>query len=175
MPTNVQPTSGRPGEDDGGFRLTGRHVFIILCCFFGVMLAANLTMARFALKTFSGEVTAHPYERGLRFNAEVDALRAQDKLGWTFDGKVALGVDSVAGVDIEARDASGAPLTGLEVSVVLEAPADRKRDRTLKVREVAPGRYAARGPAMAGAWDVVLTAGRGGERQFQSRNRVTLK
>ena len=31
------------------------------------------------------------------------------------------------------------------------------------------------GPAMAGAWDVVLTAGRGGERQFQSRNRVTLK
>lgn len=174
MPTNMQSTPARAGEDSG-FRLTGRHVFVILCCFFGVMFAVNLTMARLALKTFSGEVTAHPYERGLRFNADLAAARAQDDLGWKIEGRTARDSDGTVSVEIDARDNAKAPLAGLVLKVMLESPTDRKRDRALDVREAAPGRYVARGAADAGYWDLVLAAGRGGEPQFQSRNRVTLK
>lgn len=173
MPT-ITPPQKPVAPSDSGFRLTGRHVFIILCCFFGVMLAVNLTMARFALTTFSGEVTSHPYEKGLKFNADIAASRAQEKLGWRVEGRATRGADGVALVEIEARDASNAPLSGLEIVAALEAPADRKRDKILAVRETAPGAYAARGPAEAGAWDLVMIVKRDGELRFQSRNRITL-
>lgn len=172
MPTMIPQTSPKP--QSGEFRLTGRHVLIMLMCFFGVMLAANITMATLAIKTFRGEVAANPYQAGLKFNTEIAEARAQAERNWRVAGRTHHAADGATTVTFTARDASNAPIAGLEMSVVLESPTDRKRDRVLTVRETAPGDYLAEGSADAGAWMLELVAKRDGVRMFKSRNRVAL-
>ena len=48
------------------------------------------------------------------------------------------------------------PLTGLEVSGRLSHPMDKRSDRTLAWREVAPGIFRAEAERVAGQWDLVI-------------------
>ena len=50
--------------------LTGRAVLLILLAFFGVVIAVNLIMARYAVSTFAGVETESSYKAGLAFTAE---------------------------------------------------------------------------------------------------------
>ncbi len=64
-------TEGRP--------LTGRTVLMILLGAFGVILAANLTLAFSAVGTFPGLETKHPYIVSQNFDSD---RAAQLALGW---------------------------------------------------------------------------------------------
>ncbi len=64
-------TDGRP--------LTGRMVFLILVSAFGVILAANLTLAFSAVGTFPGVETKNSYVVSQNFDADRNAQLA---LGW---------------------------------------------------------------------------------------------
>jgi len=160
---------------DSGFRLTGLHVLAMLVAFFGIVAGVNIVMIRFALKTHSGEVTAHPYEKGLAYNAAIREAREQEARGWKVDGQVTRAADGKAQIEVSARDAAGAPLSGLKVHALLAAPADVKRDRPLELVEAAPGVYRGDAAAQGGAWDLELTAARDGKTLFQSHNRITLR
>lgn len=171
MPTELT----RTGAEETGFRLTGRHVLLILFCFFGTVFAVNFTMARLALTTFRGEAAEHAYEEGLHYNRTIAQAQAQNARGWKVDGQFAVPAPGRAQLELSALDGAGAPLTGLEWSVRLEAPTDRRRDRELTVVEYAPGRYRAEGAVVAGQWEAALVARRGDDILYQSRNRVNLR
>lgn len=53
--------------------------------FFVVIGAVNAVMVTLAVRTHTGTVTDHPYEKGLAYNKVVDAANAQEKLGWKSD------------------------------------------------------------------------------------------
>jgi len=176
MPTVLPDANAAPPRTGKGeFRLTGLHVLLMLVAFFGIVAAVNIVMIRFALKTHSGEVTAHPYEKGLAYNAAIREAREQEARGWKVDGQATRGPDGKALIEVSARDAAGAALTGLKVHGLLAAPADVKRDRPIELLEAAPGVYRGEAPAQAGAWDFELTAARNGKTLFQSHNRITLR
>lgn len=59
--------------------LTGRKVFFITAGAFGVILAANLTLAYSAIGTFPGLETKNSYVESQNFNIDRDAQLA---LGW---------------------------------------------------------------------------------------------
>ena len=174
MPTVLPDAETRAQRArDEGFKLTGFHVLAILVAFFGIVASVNFVMIRYALKTHSGEVTAHPYEKGLAYNAAIREAREQEARGWKVDGRVTHD-NGKARIEVTAHDASGATLTGLKVHALLAAPADVKRDHPLELTEAAPGVYRGEAPAQAGAWDLELTAARDGKTLFQSHNRITL-
>ena len=50
--------------------------------FFVVVAAVNAVMVTLAVRTHTGIVTEHPYEKGLAYNAVVDAEAKQEALGW---------------------------------------------------------------------------------------------
>lgn len=50
--------------------------------FFGVVIALDTTFATIAVRTQTGVVTDHPYERGVDYNNVVNAANAQEALGW---------------------------------------------------------------------------------------------
>lgn len=50
--------------------------------FFVVVAAVNAVMVTLALRSYSGTVTDHPYEKGLAYNKVVAAANEQDALGW---------------------------------------------------------------------------------------------
>ena len=77
-------------------RFTGRHMALILVCFFSVVITVNVVMARFANSTFGGVVVENSYVASQHFNRWLEEARAQKALGreasidWRDDGMVAI-------------------------------------------------------------------------------------
>src|SRR5262249_28002135 len=155
--------------------LTGRTVLICLVAFFGVVIGMNLVMVKLAIDTLPGTDVDSAYKASLAYNAEIHAAEDQAARHWSVRGKVERSADGSAAIRVEARDAAGFPLSGLEFWGGLSRPTDKRADRVVDLGEGSPGAYAGRAAdVLAGQWDVVIEAARGGERLFLSRNRIVL-
>lgn len=61
---------------------TGRHMLMIMLAFFGVIIAVNVVMARFAMTSWTGLVVENSYVASQQFNEKMVAVRTQNDLGW---------------------------------------------------------------------------------------------
>lgn len=61
---------------------TGWHMAAILVAFFGVVVAVNLIMARYAIDTFGGTVVDNSYVASQNYNRWLAEADTQAKLGW---------------------------------------------------------------------------------------------
>ena len=127
-------------------------LFSILA-FFAVIIAANLVMMGFALKTHTGLVVPNSYVASQDFNKEIAAARAQTALGWrtTFAYEGGALRQTFAGP-------TGAPLAGLDVSAAIGRPVTDADDRTLAYTEIAPGVYGAEAALPPGIWRIETLA-----------------
>jgi nitrogen fixation protein FixH len=155
--------------------LTGRHVLLWLVAFFGIVFAVNGVLVRAAISTFGGVETLSSYRAGLQFEQEVGLVQRQDALHWHVTGKLARDSAGVAVLDVTARDAQGAPLSGLTADARLAHPADDRLDRVIAVRSVAGGVFHGAAEAQPGQWELIVDLYRGDQRVFRSRSRVSLR
>jgi nitrogen fixation protein FixH len=155
--------------------LTGRHVLQWLVAFFGIVFAVNGVLVRAAISTFGGVETLSSYRAGLQFEQEVGLVARQDALHWQVTGKLARDSAGVAVLDVTARDAQGAPLSGLTADARLAHPADDRLDRVIAVRSVAGGVFHGAAQAQPGQWELIVDLYRGDQRVFRSRSRVSLR
>jgi nitrogen fixation protein FixH len=154
--------------------LTGRTVLACLVGFFLIVTAVNAVMAVAAIKTFAGLADDSPYLAGLAFEQEIAAAHAQQALHWQVQGRIVRQDDGKARLEISARDAQGAPLSGLAATATLMHPTDRGLDHAFTMRQVAGGQFSGETASDPGQWDLVIELTRDGERQFRSHNRVHL-
>jgi nitrogen fixation protein FixH len=154
--------------------LTGRTVLLCLIGFFGVVALANGIMVRAAVSTFGGVETSSSYQAGLAFTQNAAAARAQDELHWNVKANVRPAGEEVV-VEIDARDAAGRPLSGLDANVTLHHPADGRADQTVALSESATGHFRGIAARFAGQREVLIELSRGGVRLFRSQNRVILQ
>ncbi len=177
MPVDyVSPQRASPKDD--GFRLTGRHVLAALIAFFIVVATVNAVMMTLAVKTMSGLDARNGYDPSQRYNRDIAEARAQAERGWQVDAQLrpAAGLPG-ADVVIAMADRAGKAVTGLAVDMRLAHPTDKRRDLTIALEEVAPGRYVGRfAEASPGAWGLIIEArdAASGERLFFTRQRTTL-
>jgi len=163
------------GDGCGPQNLTGRIVLICLITFFAVVASVNGVLIRAALSTFGGLETASSYQAGLSFARETAMAKVQETQGWRVDGTVKPGKDGTTSVEIFARDSEGRPLIGLDATTTLAHPTDRRLDRNVVMTGDTPGHFRGVSGPTAGQWDVIIELSRNGERQFRSRNRITLR
>jgi len=156
-------------------RLTLQRLPIFACAgFLGVMLLVNFVMATFAVKTFSGLDSDNPYDTGLAYNKDIAAAKAQGELGWTVElTRTANG--AATQVTATVKDKAGQPVSGLDVFMHFFYPATRKLDREIMASPVADGVYAAAAVLQPGRWDVEIDLKREGQRQFRTRNPLTVE
>jgi nitrogen fixation protein FixH len=121
--------------------VTGWTVLGLMVAFFAVVIGVNAFMAHKALSTFGGVETDSSYRAGQTFERDVAMARAQDAQHWQVDAKVTALANGTALLDIGARDASGAPLTGMVAMALFARPTDRRLDREVAVSEDAPGHF----------------------------------
>lgn len=159
----------------GGKPLNGWKVLAIFVGFFIVVASVDGVMIYKAVKTFSGEVVAHPYERGLAYNRDIARAREQAMRDWRVDARLTRLPTGETEILVTARDADGADISGVQMSAVLVAPADLSKDVQAQLGETAPGRFIGKAKVPAGQRDLVLTALRGGEEVFRSRNRIDVE
>ena len=156
--------------------LTGRAVLLAVLGFFGVVIGVNTVMITLAIATMPGLENDKAYQAGLAYNAEIAAARAAAARHWTVVSHVSRAAEGRAAVSVEARDAGGAAINGLAVSVRLLRPTDQRGDRAMELRERAPGIYQGEAADVAaGVWEVEIDASRVSERLFRSRNRIVLE
>jgi len=159
-----------------GKPLTGRTVLFCILAFFAVIISVNVTMMTLAIETLPGTDVDNPYSAGLAYNREISAARAQDARGWRVTAHVERQPDGQSSIRVEARNAAGAPVTGMAFSALLARPTDRRADHAVTLSEDELGIY--RGTAdgvAAGQWDLIVEGERGTERMFMSRNRLVLR
>jgi nitrogen fixation protein FixH len=162
-------------EAPHGKPLTGRKVFLMIAAFFGVVFLANGVMLRLATSTFGGVETDSAYREGQRFNRETELAAAQAARGWAVEARIERH-DGAAKVVVEARDKAGAAIGGLDGTVRLARPADRRQDREGALVARGPGRYEAALDALPdGQWDIVIRFAEGREHVFLSRNRIVVR
>ncbi len=159
----------------GGKPLTGLKVLAMIVSFFLLVFAVDGVMIYKALKTFSGEVTPHPYERGVAYNREIAQAREQAARDWKVDVRLARVSPAETEIRVSARDNDGAEITGVEMTALFAAPADLAKDVRVTLAPVAPGRYVGKAALPAGQRDLVLTATRGGREIFRSKNRIDVE
>ena len=149
-------------------------ILLTLLAFFGVVFAVNGVLIHEALSTFGGVDTESAYQAGRMFEQDVAMAKAQDARQWHVDAKMTPSPDG-ARLDVTARDATGAPLRGIDASAVFQRPTDRRLDRPVVVAEDAPGRFHGSADIAPGQWDLVIELSRQGEQLFRSKNRIVVK
>ena len=155
--------------------LTGQKVLFMLLAFFGVVFAVNFWMAKLAIDTLPGTEVDSAYSASLAYEKEIAAAHDQNARNWKVDAHIQRGADGGATVQVEARDNSGVPMSGLKFQGRFERPTDRRADQQVGLLEVGLGVYRGSAALIApGQWDLVLEGDAAGQRMFLSKNRVLL-
>jgi nitrogen fixation protein FixH len=155
--------------------LTGRLVLIMLLAFFGIVFGVNFTLMDLAISTLPGTEVDSAYTASLGYEREIAAAHDQTARNWQVDAHIERDGGGGATLQVEARDASGQPMTGLKFQGTLERPTDKRGDLAVALAEVGIGIYRGSAAAVApGQWDLVLEGNSAGQRMFMSKNRVVL-
>lgn len=172
MPTTLDAPKDAP---KGEFRLTGRHVLLILVGCFGIVFAVNGLMVWKAVGSFPGLVTESSFRDSQRFNAEIAAAEAQAARAWKVEATTSRSADGTATIVLSARDRDGRPLPGVAFRARLEHPADRHRDHEVSLAPVAGSsdRFEGRVPGVTnGKWGLVIEGDAAAGRLYLSQNTV---
>ncbi|MGF1658023.1 MAG: FixH family protein [Rubrimonas sp.] len=148
----------------GGAPFTGRKFLMVMLGFFGVIIAVNGLMAYLAVNNFRGVVVKSSFVASQDFNRDLARFAEQEARGWAVEAEL-----EGARPRIRLADADGAPLTGLAVTVTAMRNIDQREDRTLSLRETAPGVYEAGQDLAPGQWTLQLVIDGAGPRYATSR------
>jgi len=155
--------------------LTGRNVLFMLVAFFGVVIAVNMVMMKLAILTLPGTDVDSAYSASLAYENEIAAAHDQNARNWKIDAHIQRSADGGATLQVEARDNSGKPMSGLKFQGRFERPTDRRADQPVALAETGIGIYRGSASLIApGQWDLVLEGDAAGRRIFLSKNRVLL-
>jgi nitrogen fixation protein FixH len=129
--------------------MTGRRVALYFTLFFGAIAAVNALMITLAVRTHSGVVTEHPYEKGLAYNAVVKAEEQQEALGWKSRIEYANGA-----LNFTLRDKKNQKLMPEKATATITRPTQKGLDFTAELQdESTPVSFPAHG-----LWEVRVDA-----------------
>ena len=131
--------------------------------FFVVLALVDGTMVTLAVRTQTGLVTQHPYEKGLAYNQVVKAEEQQKALGWKSDIKVENGMLLFA-----LKDAEGKLLNADKVIANILRPTQAGMDFVVEIKN---GKTPITFPAK-GLWEVRVNAEVGAIHYQQSKRIV---
>jgi nitrogen fixation protein FixH len=155
--------------------LTGRKVLCMIVGFFAVVIGVNVTMMRLAIQTLPGTDVDSAYSASLAYEKEIAAARDQNARNWRVEAHVERSGQGGATLQVEVRDDTGRPMSGLKFQGQFERPADKRADQAVALAETGIGIYRGSSALIApGQWDLVLEGVAAGQRMFLSKNRVLL-
>lgn len=130
-------------------RFTGRHMAATMIAFFGVVIAVNVVMARYATSTFGGVVVENSYVASQEYNRWLDEAAAEKALGWKADvrrtpeGRVEVVL-------------SGVPQGAVALTGDARHPLGRLPDQGLAFAPDGKGGFVSQGALPAGRWRLRL-------------------
>ena len=125
----------------------------------------NAIMVTIAVRTNTGLITEHPYEKGLSYNKVVAAETAQEKLGWK--GKIAYENGKVV---FALHDKKNQEITPAKITATITRPTQAGMDFTA---DLTGGEAAIKFP-IQGLWEVRVDTDYKGH-HYQQSKRIVLE
>ena len=123
-------------------QFTGWHFLIFIVGFFGVVITANVTMAYFAIDTFSGLETDDAYRKGRDYNQTLEAAKQQEALGWQEEINLVKNGSGINAAHYITLILVGAEAeTGLTARLLIRRPATDTEDQMINLVETTPGTF----------------------------------
>lgn len=128
-------------------------MLVLVVGFFALIIAVNVTMAYFALGSWTGLVVKSSYVAGQNFNQNTAASRAENQAaGWS------LKVNETKGaLKFHIRDKNQNPVSEVDVQVVAQRPVHENADMNLAIAELGSGVYQAAEALDHGVWNLKIT------------------
>lgn len=139
-------------------QLTGRHVLLMLLCFFGVMLIVNIIFTVFAVRSFTGEDVPKSYRQGLEYNKTIKARRTQALLGWSIKANSYTNDNGQTEIIVSIRDKNDQPVRSVNISGVLRHPTNKALDRKIELTLSNQNQFRTFLNLPQGRWKANLTA-----------------
>ncbi len=158
-------------------QFTGWHFLIFIVGFFVVVITANLTMAYFAIDTFSGLETEDAYRKGRDYNETLLAAKQQEALGWQEEillARSGSGVGAAHHITVNLRGAEAE--TGLKVTLLVRRPATDAYDQLIALVETTPATFEGVVKSLGqGRWKLSLVIKKQGEEIFRKNSEFEVK
>lgn len=148
--------------------LSGRRVFIYFLLFFLAFITVDVCMATIAIKTRTGLITDHPYEKGLEYNKLIKAADEQAELHWKGNIDYANGE-----LSFTLRDANGKPLKVESAEAQFLRPTQSGLDFNMPMQISDENIHATPAFPAKGLWEVRVIALAQGK-HFQQAKRITV-
>ena len=133
-----------------------------------VVIAVNSGLIWMAVRSFPGNAGSNGFAESNAYDRVLDAAAREARLGWTLRATLDRGRPVVA-----LTRPDGTPVEGVPVSAVAERPVGPPERTELGFQPLGGGRYLADaalpGP---GQWELMLSAGQGGEGMHATRRLV---
>ncbi|MBI5165328.1 MAG: FixH family protein [Magnetospirillum sp.] len=138
---------------------------------FGVVLAVNGALAYFATTTFTGLETEQAYDKGLAYNRNLAAAKAQQEMGWAVEAAFAPLSPTRVDITVTYRDRTGQPVDGLDVKAQMLRPTTAGYDHQVVLPAKGAGTYGAViDLPLTGVWDMdAVASGTAGTYQLTQR------
>ncbi|GLQ21633.1 FixH family protein [Algimonas porphyrae] len=162
-----------PDEQDAGWRLTGRHVLLLMVGFFGIIIATSIVFTTLAVTSFRGEDVERSYRQGLDYNTTLSDRAVQSELGWGAAVNVSGEVDNRTLV-VQLSDSGGAVITGTTFTGGLRHPVDSTLDHRIDLETHGDGIARADISGLLGQWTLEVSAVNGEDR-FEFRRDLDLR
>jgi len=140
-------------ESSGKGEFTGRHMLIIMLCFFGAIIAVNLIMAYIAGNSWTGLVVKSSFVASQEFNGNLEKAKAQKALGWTSDVTY-----QNAAFTLALKDRNGKPIAIDSATFKIGRPTFEQKDHMLELRAGAAFKHTAGDDLQPGLWDIQVQA-----------------
>jgi nitrogen fixation protein FixH len=145
--------------------MTGKRVAFYFILFFGFVASVNAVMMTLAIRTHSGVVTDHPYEKGLAYNQVVEAEKKQKELGWV--GEIRYNDSALTFI---LKDKNGAVITPAQITATITRPAQQGMDFKVELKgDETPVAFPAKG-----VWHVRVDAVVD-DKNYQKSKRIIVK
>jgi nitrogen fixation protein FixH len=133
--------------------------------FFVVIAGVNAVMVTLAIRTHSGTVTDHPYEKGLAYNQVVNAEERQEALGWDSKISYAQGI-----LNFSLHDKNNQPIIPEKATATIIRPTQSGLDFTLELKVAeTPVTF-----PVNGLWEVRIDA-IAGKQHYQKSKRIVVQ
>jgi nitrogen fixation protein FixH len=149
---------------------TGFHMWMLALGFFGVIIAVNVTMATFAMRSWTGLVVNNSYVASQEFEEKRLAHEAQRAAGWE-----AVLTYRPGAARLVIVDGARSPIDLGDVTLMLNRPVGGHDDKRLALERQADGAYEATVDLPTGLWEAVVTAPDTTLGPFELRERVRIE
>lgn len=149
---------------------TGRHMLMIMLAFFGVIIAVNFVMARFAVTSWTGLVVENSYVASQQFNEKMIAVRAQNDLGWVPKLDIAAGK-----ITFTLTDRIGNPVKMTGGKATFQHPSFEAADWSAALVSSGDGQLSASSAVSPGIWVVSVEVDGGLTVPYRHSERILIK